>query len=153
MMVDRMHKRAIYVYKRVHISAKEPISPQKSPMFLQKIPMFLQRAAGFRGQCSCPCSWSLSLPHIYTLSHFLFLLRARDSCSVLQCVAVCCSVLQCVAVCCSVLQFVAVCCSVLQCVETWVSLTHFARHEMWQCVAVCCGVLRCVAVCVAVFLQ
>ena len=40
----------------------------------------------------------------------------NESCSVLQCVAVCCSVLQCVAVCCSVLQCVAVCCSVLQCV-------------------------------------
>ena len=53
----------------------------------------------------------------------------RDTCSVLQCVAVCCSVLQCVAVCCSVLQCVAVCCSVL------------------QCVAVCCSVLQCVAVC------
>ena len=34
-----------------------------------------------------------------------------QTCSVLQCVAVCCSVLQCVAVCCSVLQCVAVCCS------------------------------------------
>jgi len=52
----------------------------------------------------------------------------RDTCSVLQCVAVCCSVLQCAAVCCSVLQCAAVCWSVL------------------QCVAVCCSVLKCVAV-------
>jgi len=58
---------------------------------------------------------------------------ARESCNVLQCVAVCCSVLQCVAVCCSEIYRqnsntqvrVAVCCSVL------------------QCVAVCCSVLQC----------
>ena len=58
-------------------------------------------------------------------------LNSDNSCSVLQCVAVCCSVLQCVAVCCSVLQCVAVCYSVL------------------QCVAVCCSVLQCVALCCA----
>jgi hypothetical protein len=40
--------------------------------------------------------------------------KYNESCSVLQCVAVCCSVLLCVTVCCSELQCVAMCCSVLQ---------------------------------------
>ena len=75
----------------------------------------------------------------------------RESCSVLQCVAVCCSVLQCVAVFCSALQCVALCYSVLQffyrlsdCVYCHVSGRESC--SVLQCVAVCCSVLQRAAV-------
>jgi len=90
--------------------------------------------------------------------------RHGQSCSLLQCVAVCCSVLQCFSVCCSVLRCVAafqVCCcgympwlelQVLQCVVVCCIVLQrvAACCSVLQCVAVCCSVLQCVALCCSV---
>ena len=64
--------------------------------------------------------------------------RREDSCSVLQCVAVCCSVLQCVAVRCNTVSRVA---------EVVVDCRREDCCSVLQCVAVCCSVLQCAAVC------
>jgi len=62
-----------------------------------------------------------------------------------------CSVLQCVAVCCRVLQSVAECCSVLQRIKhtTTVSVAREC-YSVLQFVAVRCSVLQCVAGCSSV---
>jgi len=78
--------------------------------------------------------------------------KARQCCSVLQCITVYYSVLQCVAVCCSVLQCITVCCSVLQGVADDGATTESqsvlqVRCSVLQCVTVFCSVLQCVAVC------
>ena len=66
---------------------------------------------------------------------------AKESRSVLQCVAVCCSVLQCVAVCCSALQCFAVLCSVLHSVNVEARLEGTVCCRVLQSVAVLCSVL------------
>ena len=79
----------------------------------------------------------------------------EESCSILECVAVCCSVLQRVAACCSVLQCVAVLVEE-GCKPRWIEriVRAVVAHgvSLWECWLrrECCSVLQCVAVCCSV---